>query len=419
MLEGRNLSKPGVEEAVREIIDDVKRRGDDALVEYTRKFDCPDFGTANLKVPQHALAEAARTLCPDDRALIDEAIENIRAFHRAQVEQSWFRSSPNGSIVGQEVRPVCAAGLYVPGGQGGSTPLISTLLMTAIPAIEAGVKEIAIVSPPGPDGGLNPYMLATAYILGLEEVYAVGSAWAVAALAYGTGTIAPVDVIAGPGNIFVTCAKRLVSGQVGIDMLAGPSEILIIADKAASPILVAVDMLSQAEHDPLASAVCISDSDSLLKNVALELEAQVQNLPRREIAESSLDNWGALVKVNSLSEAVELSNRIAPEHLELMVNEPWTLLGQVQNAGAVFLGANSPEAMGDYFAGPNHVLPTMGTSRFSSSLSVHTFTKRMSIIYSSPEYARDSAPKIARLARLEGLEAHAQSAELRRFTKKP
>ena len=417
LLQGRNTENPEVENAVRAIINDVRERGDAALLDYTRKFDCPGFSLDNLRVPYKELADAAATLSPDDRSLIGKAIDNIRDFHTAQVEQSWLKTRPDGSVVGQEVRPVKAAGLYVPGGQGGTTPLISTLLMTAVPALEAGVKEVVIVSPPGADGRLNPYLLATAYILGIEEVYALGSAWAVAALAYGTKTITPVDVIAGPGNIYVTCAKRMVAGQVGIDMLAGPSEILIVADQHASPILVAADMLSQAEHDPLASAVCISDSANLLKNIAVELEIQLASLPRKEIAKRSLADWGALVEVNNLEEAIGLANLIAPEHLELMVDEPWVLLGQVQNAGAVFLGANTPEAMGDYFAGPNHVLPTMGTARFSSSLSVQTFTKRINFIYSSAEYAAASAPHIAQLARLEGLEAHAHSAELRRFTK--
>ena len=417
LLEKRNISNPDTEKIVAGIIEEIQARGDEALIEYTRKFDCPGFKISHLRVPRKALAEAAASICPEDRSLIMESIENIRAFHHAQIEQSWIKSRPDGSIVGQEVRPLSAAGLYVPGGQGGETPLISSLLMTAIPAIEAGVKEIAVVSPPGKNGTLNKYLLATAHMLGLDEVYAAGSAWAVAALAYGTETIRPVDVIAGPGNIYVTCAKRLVSGKVRIDMLAGPSEILIVADEKASPILIAADMLAQAEHDPLASAVCISDSKVLLESVNLELNTQTASLPRGEIAQKSLSAWGALVKVKNLKEAIELANQVAPEHLELMVKSPWSMLGQVQNAGAVFIGANTPEAMGDYFAGPNHVLPTMGTARFSSALSVQTFVKKINIIFSSSEYAQDSAPKIARLARLEGLEAPAHSAELRRLIK--
>ncbi len=417
VLQKRNTENPKIESAVVEIIRQVRERGDDALVEYSRRFDCPDFRITDLKVPYKQLRDAALAISEEDSLLIEEAVGNIRAFHAAQVERSWFRTSPAGNIIGQEVKPVSAAGLYIPGGQGGNTSLISTLLMTAIPALEAGVKRVVVVSPPGADGKLNKYLLATAHILGISEVYAVGSAWAVAALAFGTNSIAPVDVIAGPGNIYVTCAKRLVSGRVGIDMLAGPSEILIIADEAASPALVAADMLSQAEHDPMASAVCISESGKLLKDIAAELEKLLAGLPRAEIAESSLKNWGALVKVEDLDQAVGLANLIAPEHLELMIANPWDLLGKVQNAGAVFLGANTPEAMGDYFAGPNHVLPTMGTARFSSSLSVQTFCKRINVIYSSAQYAEASAPKIARLARLEGLEAHARSAELRSVPK--
>lgn len=413
LLEARNKNNPNIEKTVKEIIEKVRTQGDDALVEYTKKFDCPNFSLDKLRVPQSELTQAARNLCPDDRGLINEAIENITAFHRAQVEQSWFSNRSDGTITGQIVRPVNAAGLYVPGGQGGTTPLISTLLMTAIPAIEAGVSEIIIVSPPDANGSLNEHLLATAHILGVDEVYAVGSAWAIAALAYGTDTILPVDVIVGPGNIFVTTAKRLVMGQVGIDMLAGPSEILILADKNASPALIAADMLSQAEHDPLASAVCITDCERLLENIKIELNSQVSSLPRAEIASKSLCDWGALVKVNNMQEAVNLANKIAPEHLELLVDDPWSMLGSIQNAGAVFLGDNTAEAMGDYFAGPNHVLPTMRTARFSSALSVQTFCKKISVIYASAVFAQSSAPQIARLARLEGLEAHARSAELR------
>ncbi|MBQ4132427.1 MAG: histidinol dehydrogenase [Desulfovibrionaceae bacterium] len=414
MLKQRNTENPKIETAVKEILQQVQNRGDEALLEYSRKFDCPDFALSRLRVDRAEPAAAAAAISPADRALIEEAAANIRAFHAAQKERSWFNTEKNGSMTGQLVRPVSAAGLYIPGGQGGSTPLISTLMMTAIPALEAGVKRVVMVSPPGTDGSLNQYLLATAHILGISEVYAVGSAWAVAALAFGTESIAPVEVIAGPGNIYVTCAKRLVSGVVGIDMLAGPSEILIIADGSAPAGLIAADMLSQAEHDPMASAVCISSCDRLLKEIASELEARLADLPRAEIARASLKDWGALVRVADMQEAVELSNLIAPEHLELVVAEPWNLLGLVQNAGAVFMGANTPEAMGDYFAGPNHVLPTMGTARFSSSLSVHTFCKRINVIHSSAQYAAESAPKIARLARLEGLEAHARAAELRR-----
>ncbi len=413
LLSARNSNNPEVEKTVTDIIEKVRNLGDDALVEYTKKFDCPDFCLDKLRVPQSDITHAARDICPDDRVLINEAIENISAFHRAQVQQSWVSSRADGTITGQAVRPVNSAGLYIPGGQGGTTPLISTLLMTAIPAIEAGVREIVIVSPPDASGSLNKYLLATAHILGMDEVYAVGSAWAIAALAYGTNTILPVDVIAGPGNIFVTTAKRLVMGQVGIDMLAGPSEILILADKNACPNLIAADMLSQAEHDPLASAVCITDCERLLENVKIELSTQCASLPRAEIASKSLLDWGALVKVNNMQEAVDLANKIAPEHLELLVDDPWAMLGSIQNAGAVFLGSNTAEAMGDYFAGPNHVLPTMGTARFSSALSVQTFCKKISIIYASSAFAQSSASQIARLARLEGLEAHARSAELR------
>ena len=407
----------GVEATVRDILEAVRRDGLTAVVDYTRRFDAPAFTQDAFRIPVESLARAAADILAEDAAIIQSAAANIREFHRAQKEQSWFTTKDDGTVLGQMVLPVDRAGLYVPGGKGGATPLISSLLMNAIPAQEAGVREIAVVSPPQPDGSLNPYILAAAHLLGLTEVYAAGSAWAVAALAYGAGPLRPVDVIAGPGNIFVATAKRLLIGRVGIDMIAGPSEICIVADDGADPAWVAADMLSQAEHDALASSVCICVSETTGRAVMRELERQCALLPRRDIAQKSLRNYGAVLVADSLHLAVEIANAIAPEHLELMAAEPWALLPLVRHAGAVFMGYHAPEPLGDYYAGPNHVLPTMGTARFSSALGVATFSKKSSIIAAGPAFAVASADSVARLARLEGLEAHARSALCRKGTR--
>lgn len=412
LLKGRENPDNAVEKKVQAILAEVIAKGDEALVSYTRQFDCPDFALP-LRLTDAEIATAAALVPVDDRTIIAEAAANIRKFHEAQVEKSWFVTRPDGSMLGQQVRPVDRAGLYVPGGQGGETPLVSSLLMNAIPAQVAGVEGLAVVTPPRKDGSVNPVILAAAHLLDIQEVYRVGSAWAVAALAYGTETIAPVDVIAGPGNIFVTTAKRLLQGQVGIDMIAGPSEILILADSSANPAFIAADMLSQAEHDDLASSICITDCADLATAVLAELEKQCVTLPRALMARKALQNWGAVVVTPDMATAVTLSNKIAPEHLEVLTRNPWALLPSIKHAGAVFLGPYSPEPVGDYFAGPNHVLPTMGTARFSSALSVQTFCKKTSIIATSEQFTRQHAASIARLARMEGLEAHARSAESR------
>lgn len=401
-----------VENQVRAIIDDVRARGDQALIERTRQFDAPDM-EAPLAVPQEELARAAASISGEERSVIVEAASHIRTFHEAQKDKSWFITREDGSILGQKIEPVDRAGLYVPGGKGGNTPLISSMLMGAIPAQVAGVKEIAVVTPPRADGTLNPYMLAAAYLLDINEVYRVGGPWSIAALAYGTQEIRPVDVIAGPGNIFVTTAKKLVQGRVGIDMIAGPSEILVLADESANAEWVAADMLSQAEHDKLASSILITTSQLLADRVSSALEKRVAELPRVDIARASLDNWGAIILVPDLSVAVDMANRIAPEHMELCVASPWEVLPSIRHAGAVFMGQYSPEPVGDYYAGPNHVLPTLGTARYSSALSVQTFSKRTSIVAASAGFTRAHASSIALLARLEGLEAHARSVELR------
>ena len=411
-LQGRHNPGNGVESAVNDIISAVRQKGDDALVEYTSKFDCPDFAPP-LRVSEQEIARAAASVTIESREVIGEAAANIRSFHEAQVEKSWFLTKPDGSILGQQVTSVDAGGLYVPGGQGGNTPLVSSLLMSAIPAQVAGVPRLAVFTPPRKDGTVNPHILAAAHLLDIDEVYRVGGAWSIAAMAYGTQTIQPVDVIAGPGNIFVTTAKRLVQGTVGIDMIAGPSEVLVLADSSANPAWLAADMLSQAEHDALASAICITDDPRLADTLQQELKKQCAALPRATTAARALEDWSAIVVTPNLSVAVAVANMVAPEHLELCTRDPWAVLPFIRHAGAVFMGQHSPEPVGDYFAGPNHVLPTLGTARFSSALSVQTFCKKTSIVAASSTFLQQNMQSIAALARLEGLEAHARSVEAR------
>lgn len=411
-LEERRNPGDNVENAVRAIIDDVRARGDDALLEYTRRFDCADF-TPPFRLSENDIARSAATVSPECRGHIGDAARNIRRFHQAQKEKSWFETLPDGSILGQRVLPVDSVGLYVPGGQGGNTPLISSLLMNAIPAQVAGVRRIAVCTPPRADGSIDPAILAAAHLLDIDEVYRVGSAWAIAALACGTPSLPAVDVIAGPGNIYVATAKRLLQGIVGIDMIAGPSEVLIVADSSARPDWVAADMLSQAEHDPLASALCITTDIPLGERIREELDKQCASLPKAQTAAKALLDWGAVITVPHLDVAVAVANLIAPEHLELCVRDPWAVLPGIRHAGAVFMGHHCPEPVGDYFAGPNHVLPTLGTARFSSALSVQTFCKKTSIVATSAAFLQESREAIAALARMEGLEAHARSAEIR------
>ena len=411
-LANRHLGEQDVEGNVREILQAVKEKKDSFLIEKIQEFDCKEFNQS-LRVSEVEIQQGALQVSSEDMEIITEAAKNIRIFHEAQLEKSWFQTREDGSIIGQKVSPVKRAGLYVPGGKGGNTPLISSFLMQAIPAQVAGVKEIAIVSPPRENGTLNPFLLATAYLLDITEVYRVGGPWAIGALAYGTESIKPVDVITGPGNQYVTMAKKLVQGHVGIDMLAGPSEILILADDSASADYIAADLLSQAEHDSLASSVCITTSNYLADKVLDCLQKRLETLPRAEIAKESLKNFGAIIVLPSLQMGVDLANLIAPEHMELMVVEPWNYVSQIENAGALFLGAWAPEPVGDYFAGPNHVLPTQATARYASALSVQTFCKKTSIIATSSKFTRNNANAIARLARMEGLEAHAKSVEAR------
>lgn len=411
-LRQRNRPNPEIDRIVAQIIKAVEERGDEALLEYTREFDCKDFELP-FRIPQKVIAKAAASVSSENRAYISDAAHNIRTFHEAQLDKSWFITRADGSILGQRVMPVDSVGLYVPGGKGGKTPLISSLLMNAIPAQVAGCPRLALVTPPMENGEVNPCLLAAAHLLDIDEVYKLGSAWGIAALALGTETIASVDVIAGPGNIYVTTAKRLLQGLVGIDMLAGPSEVLIIADSTANPEWVAADMLSQAEHDAMASAICLTTDRRFADSVYAELNRQLISLPRAEIASKALDDWSCICFCQNIRIAVEIANLVAPEHLELSVHDPWAIFPFIRHAGAVFMGQNSPEAVGDYFAGPNHVLPTLGTARFSSALSTQTFCKKTSIIATSKAFIYENRDAIAELARLEGLEGHARSIEIR------
>jgi histidinol dehydrogenase len=344
---------------------------------------------------------------------LSHAAERIRTFHEREMEDSWFLTRDDGAVTGRLVRPVDSAGLYVPGGQGGSTPLVSSVLMNGIPAAIAGVPRRVMVTPPSADGSVSPALLVAAQEVGISEVYKTGSAWAIAALAFGTSSIAPVDVIVGPGNQYVAEAKRQVMGRVRIDMIAGPSEVLIVADQGANPVYIAADMLAQAEHDPQALAVLITTSKTIASQTVVALEQQVQRLSRQDIARTSLQDKGVILLAENIDEAVELANRIAIEHLELQVDDPWQWLPKIRHAGAVFLGHNTPEAAGDYVAGPNHVLPTMGTARISSALGVETFLKKSSIISYSRQALLNDADHIRRLASLEGLSAHENSVTVR------
>ena len=363
-------------QAVAAILEDVRRNGDAAVVKYANRFDAPGLTIKKMRVTPKELAAASKKVDRSFVRALNRATAQIKAFHRHQVRKSWIDTERPGTILGQMISPVDAAGVYVPGAKGGKTPLVSTVLMTAIPAIIAGVGKIVMVTPSTKFGGVDPHLLVAAKKVGIDEIYKVGSAWAIGALAFGTRSIPKVDVIAGPGNIYVTLAKKMVAGTVGIDMIAGPSEILVIADDTAIAGYAAADLLSQAEHDVLSSAILVTHSEKTAAAVAAEVQRQLSTLARREIAAESLAKYGAIFVVQDMDTATDLANRIAPEHLELQVNDPFEVVGQIRNAGAVFLGHYTPEPVGDYIAGPNHVLPTAGTARFASALSVDHFTKK-------------------------------------------
>ena len=390
------------------IIAEVRKHGDEALRRYSREFDKADVH--ELEVTPARMEQALAALDPALRAVLEEAAENIRAFHRRQVQNGFVISEKSGVVLGQKVTPIEKVGVYIPGG---TAPLPSTVLMDCIPAKIAGCPELVMVSPPTCNGDIAPVILAAAKIAGVDRVFRCGGAQAVAALAYGTETIPRVDKIVGPGNAFVAEAKRQVFGLVGIDMIAGPSEILVIADGNSDPRHAAADLLSQAEHDKNACAVLVTDSRALAEAVAVELERQAALLPRAEIARASLEANGKMIITRDIPEAVEIANALAPEHLELCVDNPFDYLEQVKNAGSVFLGRSCPEALGDYFAGANHTLPTSGTARFSNPLSVEDFVKKSQFIYYSDSALDSVAEKIAAFARQEGLEGHAWSALVR------
>lgn len=391
-------------EAVKAILVDVKERGDAALREYTERFD--RVALQDFRVSEAEFTEASALVSPEVKQALVEAAVNIRDFHERQVRQSWFSTKESGTILGQIIRPLKRAGLYVPGG---TAAYPSSVLMNAIPAKIAGVPEVVITTPPGADGKVNPAILVAAQIAGVTEIYKVGGAQAIAALTYGTEQIKPVDKIVGPGNIFVALAKREVFGLVSIDMVAGPSEIAVLADDTANPRYVAADLLSQAEHDPMSAAVLVTTSSALADSVAQEVERQLADLPRKSIAEASIQNHGAIILVENVDEGFAVINTIAPEHLEIMIAEPFEHLGKVENAGAIFLGPYSSEPVGDYFAGSNHVIPTNGTARFSSPLSVDDFIKKSSVVSYSKQDLLANGHKIVALAEQEGLAAHGRA----------
>jgi len=413
LLDRFQAADSGCRQAVVEILEAVKAEKDKAVVRYCNKFDSPDLTREQLQVCSSELKEAYEKVDEEFLYTLGKAIERIQSFHEREMEDSWMQTRENGTVVGRLVRPVDSAGLYVPGGTGGTTPLVSSVLMNGIPAAIAGVSQRVMVTPPGSDGSVSPHLLVAAQEIGITEIYKAGSAWAIGALAFGTETIPRVDVIVGPGNQYVTEAKSQVSGMVRIDMIAGPSEVLIVADETAHPATVAADMLAQAEHDPLALPILITTHEPLAVQVLEELDRQLPLLGREEIARQSIVNHGAILIAGDIEEAIEIANEIAIEHLELDIADPWAQIPYIRHAGAIFLGANTPEAAGDYFAGPNHVLPTMGTARFASALGVETFLKKSSIISYSEKALREDAEHIMRLAKLEGLDGHAASVSVR------
>lgn len=404
-------SSSGVENAeatVRDVIASVRSRGDAAVREFTARFDRVELD--DLRVPQQEI-EASWAAAPLElRDALQLAHRRITAFHREQLPQDISLKGTHGETLGRRWRPVQRAGLYVPGGRAAYP---STVLMNAVPAQVAGVKRLVMVTPPGPDGQVNPAVLTAARVAGISEIYRVGGAQAIAALAWGTESIPNVDVITGPGNLFVTLAKKAVYGRVGIDSLAGPSEVLVIADDTADPELVAADLLAQAEHDPLAAAILITTSAKLVEQVPQQLELQLKDHPRHDVAASSIRDWGLIVHCDNLEQAAELSDRFAPEHLELQVADPHNLAERIQQAGAIFLGHHTPEAAGDYLAGPNHTLPTSGTARFSGALSVETFMRHTSLIDFNHEALEATGAAIMALAASEGLHSHRESVRRR------
>ena len=404
----RVVPEVDVSSIVRDIIADVRANGDDALLKYCKKFDKAEL--TSLEVADDEVNEALAEIEPEFLQVLKEAAENIQAFHSRQVRNSFILTEKPGVVMGQKILPIEKVGLYVPGG---TAAYPSTVLMDAIPAKIAGCKEIVIVTPPSSTGKIPAAILAAAKIAGVDRIFKVGGAQAVAALAYGTQSVPKVDKIVGPGNAFVAEAKRQVFGMVSIDMIAGPSEILIVADKTCNPAYVAADLLSQAEHDKLASAVLVTDSHQLALAVQQEVSKQLELLPRKEIAETSIENNGKIIITDNIMQAIDVSNALAPEHLELCVDNPFDYLDAIRHAGSIFLGKHCPEALGDYLAGPNHTLPTSGTARFSSPLSVDDFVKKSQYTYFTKDALRSVSGSIAAFAEKEGLHAHGRSATIR------
>lgn len=393
---------------VRDILSDVRQNGDEALRRYSEKFD--HVRLTSLEVTQEEMEEAVQTVEPEFLKVLQEAAENIRAFHSRQVRNSFILAERPGIIMGQKIIPIEKVGLYVPGG---TAAYPSTVLMDSIPAKIAGCRQLIMVTPPDKSGSVDPAILAAAKIAGVDRIFKIGGAQAIGALAFGTASVPKVDKIVGPGNAFVAEAKKQVFGAVAIDMIAGPSEILIVADGASNPRFVAADLLSQAEHDKLASAVLVTDSLTLAQTVQKELEVQLPLLPRAEIARASIDHNGKIIVAQTLAQAIDIANDIAPEHLELCVDNPFDYLDAIKHAGSIFLGRHCPEALGDYLAGPNHTLPTSGTARFSSPLSVDDFVKKSQYTYFTGSALEQVAGSVARFAEKEGLHAHARSAVIR------
>ena len=404
----RSEEQANVAGTVEEIIADVRNRGDEALKYYAEKFDHAKLDS--LAVSEKELEEAVRTVDPKFLAILSEAAENIGHYHENQVRSDFVVTDRPGVILGQRVLPLERVGIYVPGG---TAAYPSTVLMDAIPARIAGVSEIIMVTPPNKEGKVNPNILAAAYIAGVDKIFKTGGAQAIAALAFGTESVPSVDKIVGPGNAYVAEAKKQVYGRVGIDMMAGPSDIMVLADGNSNPVYVAADLLSQAEHDKMSSAVLITDSEELAVQVQAEIEAQLKALEREEIARVSIENNGKIILVKDLREGIEAANRLAPEHLEICTDQPFDLLPMVRNAGSVFLGRYTPEPMGDYFAGPNHTLPTLGTARFSNPLSVDDFVKKMQFSYFTKDALKEDCEKVAYFAEKEGLTGHARAVKVR------
>lgn len=414
IIKGRFEISEKFEIAVKDIIKDVVENRDKALVEYTKKFDSKTFEIGDLKVSPKEIKDAYSKVDNQFMEALDKAIINIKAFHEKQKRNSWMDYGKNGEVLGMKITPLQRVGLYVPGGQGGSTPLVSSVLMNAIPAKTAGVDEMIMITPPNDKNEVSPYLLVAADKAGINEIYKTASAWGVAAMAYGTETIRPVNKIVGPGNIYVTVAKKMLYGKVDIDMVAGPSEVMVIADEKANAEYVAADLLSQAEHDKMAASILVTTSMELAEEVSKEIEKQLKLLSRENIARESIDNNGLIVVTENLDDAFIVANEIAPEHLELELENPFEYIGKVRNAGAIFLGKYTPEPVGDYFAGPNHVLPTNMTAKFYSPLSVDDFIKKSSILYFPKDLLLKEADNIIRLAEVEGLTAHANSIRVRK-----